>query len=249
VTSLTPEPEFQQVNEALRRALASMEGFPVAYETQAEEALRHVLVTALEAALAASTSAETLRGRGKTDIYVRIGERVIYVGECKVWAGGAKLHDALDQLLGYGTWRDRGLGLIVFVRGQRFRRTVARAREAIEAHPGFKGWLNETDAPENPATPWWARFVQQADPDDEAFVVVHFAHLPTSRGQRIGGGVDDVEQGIDALLGLRTSLGDRSDDGIAYRGSSGTALASLMGNYAGVKADAWVTRPGAAVGG
>lgn len=226
VASPDPELEYELVNEALRRALASMESYPPAYETQGEEALRHVLLAALEGALAAGISGETLRGRGHTDIHVRVGDHVIYVGECKVWSGPAKLQRALDQLLGYGIWRDRGLGLIVFVRGQRFRATVARARRAIETHASFRVWLDDAGDPENPETPAWARFAQQADPDGQAVVAVHFAHLPTSRGQRIGGGVDDVEQGLDALIGLRAPLGDVGDDGIEYRGSVGTPLAS-----------------------
>ena len=43
---------------------------------------------------------------------MRIDGRTVYIGECKVWAGKAALHDAVDQVLGYGTWRDHGLGLV-----------------------------------------------------------------------------------------------------------------------------------------
>src|SRR5438105_501646 len=113
-----PEAEYESIIGALRRALGSMEEAPKSYESQGEEALRHVLLTALNAAFASSTTAESFRGKGKTDLLVRIGGRVVYVGECKIWSGPAALHEALDQLLGYGTWRDSGLGLVLFVRSK-----------------------------------------------------------------------------------------------------------------------------------
>ena len=225
VVEFAPEDEYTDVVHAIRRALATMESYPAAYETQGEEALRHVLVTALEVAFAGSASAEALRGSGKTDILVRINGRVVYIGECKVWAGQVALHDAIDQLLGYGTWRDHGLGLVVFVRGKRMRRTLARATTAIEEHSGFRGWRPED--PEEPTQCLLAQFAQKVDQDGEATVAVQFAHLPTSRSERIGGGVDDVGAGLEVLLGLRESVLEPGDEPIDYRASLGTGSAPL----------------------
>jgi hypothetical protein len=229
MASSVPEAEYRVVVESLQRALGSMEQAPPAYESMGEEALRQVVLTALNTRFDSSTSAEAYRGNGKTDLLVRIDNRVVYVGECKIWSGPAALHEALDQLLGYGTWRDSGLGLIIFVRSVRFTRGVARTREALATHEQFRGWADERAGPDDAPTtgePVRMRVAQTADPDREAIVTLQFAHLPAERSNQIGGEIDDLDVGLRALAALRTSIRAGVDHGVDYRGSASTAGAS-----------------------
>jgi hypothetical protein len=214
-----PAAEYELIIGALRRALGSMEEAPKPYESQGEEALRHVLLTALNAAFASSTTAESFRGRGKTDLLVRIEGRVVYVGECKIWSGPAALHRALDQLLGYGTWRDSGMGLVLFVRSKHFTRGVGRAREAFATHPEFRGWLDAAEDVgdhEQAREPLRMRVAQTADPDREAIVTVQFAHLPVERSTLIDGEISDLQTGLQTLLDLRRSVGGVAEHGVKY---------------------------------
>ena len=220
-----PEAEYQLVIEALRRALNSMEQVPSVFEPLGEEALRYVLLTALNTRFGDTTSAEALRGDGKTDLLVRTTERVVYVGECKIWAGPKGLLEALDQLLGYGTRHDFGLGLILFVRSARFTRGAQRAREALAEHEQFRGWVGDDDAAGDRVSSdvMRMRVAQRADPELESTVTVQFAHLPSDRATQIDGELNDLEAGFEALEKLRNSVRSGKDDGVDYRASMSAA--------------------------
>ena len=57
---------------------------------------------------------EAFRYKGKTDICIEQDNRAAFIGECKLWSGSKGLSDALNQLLGYLTWRDSKAALIIF---------------------------------------------------------------------------------------------------------------------------------------
>ena len=54
-----------------------------------EERLRDILLVSLNAFFEGESTGETLNGKGKTDILMRIGDRNVMVGECKIWGGSA----------------------------------------------------------------------------------------------------------------------------------------------------------------
>ena len=61
-----------------------------------------------------AATGEAFRGKGKTDIRIEQDDRAAFVGECKNWNGETGATKAIDQLLGYLTWRDGKAALIVF---------------------------------------------------------------------------------------------------------------------------------------
>jgi len=63
-------------------------------------------------------------------------EGTVLVVECKVWNGPKRLHDAIDQLLGYLTRRDAASALVAFLRGG-VPEALARADAVIRRHPAF----------------------------------------------------------------------------------------------------------------
>ena len=129
-----------------------MERNPGDYATWLEEKLRDALLVILNTHYKGQASGETFNKGGKTDVLVRVGDRNVFVGECKWWSGptsfaGAdqKEQSALDQLLSYATWRDAKLALIVFVGTKDVEKVIRSARPALEGHPGFVQWTDATD--------------------------------------------------------------------------------------------------------
>lgn len=86
---------------------------------------------------AGEASAETFNFGGKTDIVLRFAGRNLFVAECKFWKGAASLRAAVDQLLGYATWRDTKLALLVFNRGRKLSSVLARVMPTLRSHPQF----------------------------------------------------------------------------------------------------------------
>ncbi|HTU77913.1 MAG TPA: hypothetical protein VMF09_04065 [Solirubrobacteraceae bacterium] len=109
------EDVYEHVLEVIRLQGDAMQRAPGAYAGMNEEALRQVLLSALNTHYAGQVSAEAFNGAGKTDLLVRDGDRAVFIAECKRWTGVKALGEALDQLLGYSTWHDSKLALVVFV--------------------------------------------------------------------------------------------------------------------------------------
>ena len=61
-----------------------------------------------------SATGETFNASGKTDILVRVENRNVFIAECKIWDGPKSFSDAIDQLLGYLSWRDSKCALLIF---------------------------------------------------------------------------------------------------------------------------------------
>ncbi len=87
-----------------------------------------MLVGALNGAFHGRATAESFNGRGKTDILVRSGSDNVFLAECKLYNGPNGIVDAIRQLLGYTTWRDRQPCLIVFVRSA----AITHAKRALQ---------------------------------------------------------------------------------------------------------------------
>lgn len=81
---------------------------------------------------------ETFNSCGKTDILIRVEDRNIFIAECKIWGGQKQLNDAIDQLLGYLTWRDTKTSLIIFSRVKDFTAMLRTLWTTVEVHPNIK---------------------------------------------------------------------------------------------------------------
>lgn len=102
-----------------------------------------------------------------------MGDKNIFIAECKVWRGPKSFADALDQLLGYATWRDTKLALIFFVRQPDMGVVQEKARAAVEAHDAFKAWRGESEEGELRAEIVWPD-----DPGRKADLAMYLVHLP-----------------------------------------------------------------------
>lgn len=60
-----------------------------------------------------NATGETFSNKGKTDIYIGHYNKAAYIAECK-WKGEQVLLEAIEQLLGYTTWKDCAGTLLFF---------------------------------------------------------------------------------------------------------------------------------------
>ena len=126
--------DYTHMLGVMRNQGDTMQRAPGAYAGMGEEDLRQVLLSGLNTHYVGGVAGEAFSVAGKTDIMVRDGGGAVFIAECKLWTGQAALGAALDQLLGYTTWNDTKLALIVFVRLANLADSVAKAQAALTAH-------------------------------------------------------------------------------------------------------------------
>ena len=116
---------------------------------------------------------ETFNYEGKTDILIRSQGKNIFIAECKYWAGPKTLMDTLDQLLGYSSWRDTKVAVIIFNRNKDFTKVLESIRETVKKHPNCKrdlGLRSESS--------FRYVFAHRDDPNREMFVTVLAFDVP-----------------------------------------------------------------------
>lgn len=139
----SPEPtldnaEYEHILKVISNMVLVMERSPQAFRGMKEEDLRQHFLVQLNGHYEGQATGETFNYQGKTDILIRVEGRNIFVAECKFWGGPEELKKALGQLLGYVTWRDGKLALLVFNRERALSTVLARIPEVLKAHPNFK---------------------------------------------------------------------------------------------------------------
>ena len=142
--AFVPEPAitdagFSDILNAIESVNTFVQRLPGTFENMPEESLRDILLTVLNNQFGPA-SGETFSRRGKTDILIPYdGDTgAVFIAECKWWKGPAAFRKAIDQILGYLTWRDTHAALIVFVRAGSPAAVEEKAVAELEAHGGYK---------------------------------------------------------------------------------------------------------------
>jgi hypothetical protein len=91
-----------------------------------EEEIRDLLLVGLNAQFQRDAGGELFNGAGKTDILIRVEDRNIFIGECRVWSGPKTMDDALEQLFGYLVWRDTKAAILLSIRNKDVSAVMAR---------------------------------------------------------------------------------------------------------------------------
>lgn len=99
-----------------------------------EEALRDVLLAALNMSFPSQASGETFNRTGKTDLLVRYGTETAFVGECKFWGGEKLFRETVDQLLGHLTSRDLLTAAVIFNRTRDVSAVASKILGCIREH-------------------------------------------------------------------------------------------------------------------
>lgn len=138
-----PEPtldmqEYEHILSVILNMVAVMERSPAAFHGMKEEDLRQHFLVQLNGQYEGQATGETFNFEGKTDILIRVEGKNIFIAECKFWRGPESFREALDQLLGYATWRDGKLALLIFNRDRQFSAVLAKIPDLVKAHLNFK---------------------------------------------------------------------------------------------------------------
>lgn len=145
-----PEPalplkEYEHILNIIQNMVLVMERSPRAFAHMREEDLRQHFLVQLNGHYEGQATGETFNFEGKTDILIRTEGKNVFIAECKFWRGEKELLKAVDQLLGYASWRDTKTALLVFNRGKDFSSVLEKISSGIEGHPCFKRDLGKKD--------------------------------------------------------------------------------------------------------
>lgn len=138
-----PEPtlasaDYEHILGVIQSMANVMERSPSAFVSMGEEALRSHFLVQLNGHFEGQATGETFNYQGKTDILIRSEGKNIFIAECKFWGGPKKLIETIDQLLGYSSWRDTKVAVVVFNRNKGFSSVLQTIDKTAVAHPNFK---------------------------------------------------------------------------------------------------------------
>lgn len=142
-TPYAPEPalssdDFEHILSVIANMAEVMERSPSAFELMNEEAIRTHFLVQLNGHYEGQATGETFNFNGKTDILIRVKGKNIFIAECKFWNGPKALTETVDQLLGYASWRDTKVAILVFNRQRSFTHVLDTIPKVIEEHPNCK---------------------------------------------------------------------------------------------------------------
>ena len=106
--------EYEHILGILKSMSLVIERSPNTFASLDEEAIRTHFLIQLNGHYESSATGETFNFSGKTDILIRVGNRNVFIAECKFWHGPKSFSNAVDQLLRYLAWRDSKCAILVF---------------------------------------------------------------------------------------------------------------------------------------
>lgn len=127
------EKEYQHILEVLKSMSLVIERNPSSFASLDEEAIRDHFLLQLNGHYEGSATGETFNASGKTDILIRVENRNVFIAECKFWRGPKGFDEAIDQLLGYLTWRDSKCALLIFNKTKDSGAVRQKMHEAMES--------------------------------------------------------------------------------------------------------------------
>lgn len=178
-TAAAPEPElamaqYEEILSIIDNMVAVIERSPHAFSSMSEEDLRQHFLVQLNGQYEGQATGETFNYEGKTDILVRHEGRNLFIAECKFWKGPASVTKAIDQLLGYLSWRDTKTAIILFNQTKSFSSVLKQVSDIVGKHANF---IREEPSPSETRF----RFVlhHRDDPDRQIVLTVLCFDVPT----------------------------------------------------------------------
>ncbi len=159
--------DYENILKIIRHEGCSYERTPEPFAKHDEEELRDILMSHLNGHYNGLANGEAFRKKGKTDICIEFENRAAFVAECKLWKGDQLITEAVNQLLGYLTWRDCKTALVVFnkdVAG--FTQLQGKMPRILESYSNFIRRVGANNTGE------W-RTVYRSSDDPDRLVTVH----------------------------------------------------------------------------
>lgn len=175
----SPEPvlsneDYDHILNVMENMAHVMERSPSAFKTMDEEALRSHFLVQLNGQYEGQATGETFNYQGKTDILVRVEDKNIFIGECKYWGGPKMLTETIDQLLGYSSWRDTKVAVIIFNRRKNFTAVLDSIPTVVESHENYKRTIGKKGE-----TNFRYIFSHKDDPQREITLTIMAFDVPT----------------------------------------------------------------------
>lgn len=136
------EADYKHILEVVENMAQVMERSPSAFSAMDEESLRSHFLVQLNGHYEGQATGETFNYEGKTDILIRSDGKNIFIAECKYWGGPKKLTETINQLLGYSSWRDTKVAVIVFNQNKDFTNVLETIKLTANEHPNCKRKLD-----------------------------------------------------------------------------------------------------------
>ncbi len=168
-----PDSEYDYILTVIDRQSQSIERSPSTFVHMEENQIRDLILVNLNGHYEGDVTGETFNAEGKTDILIRADGRNAFIAECKFWEGPRALHAAVDQILGYLTWRDTKAALIFFSKNVDFTNVLASIATAVPEHPNFKRELQKVSD-----THVRYLFRQKNDPARDLYLAVQAFNIP-----------------------------------------------------------------------
>jgi hypothetical protein len=167
-----PEEEYENILKITHGMSLMIERSPRAFSKMQETELRDIILVQLNGHYEGNASGETFNGNGKTDILIRYNNTNVFIAECKFWTGKKGLAEAIDQLLGYTTWRDTKTSVILFHKGNNLSKVLVQINSIVESHSKYKSHFKFTNNALNNATTFGYKFKHPNDVDKEIFLSI-----------------------------------------------------------------------------
>lgn len=152
----------------LNNQCLQFEKTPKTYEKFDEPNLRDLLLSNLNSIFEGQATGETFNNKGKTDIYLNIDKGNILVTECKFYGGEKLYHKAIEQLLGYLTWRQNYGIMLSFCNQKNFSKVLDEAETIIIAHDSYECGFQKLDK---------AHFISKHNLPGDEYKYVEIHHL------------------------------------------------------------------------
>ena len=176
-----PEPvlsddDYEHILGVIQNMVQVMERSPSAFAAIDEESLRSHFLVQLNGHYEGQATGETFNYEGKTDILIRVNGKNIFIAECKYWGGPKKLTETIDQLLGYSSWRDTKVAVIIFNRRKNFSKVLDAIPGTVTAHKCYKRFLKKVSE-----TNFRYVFSNRDDPNREMILSVVAFDVPDKK--------------------------------------------------------------------
>ena len=168
-----PYSEYDYILTVIDYMSQNIERSPSTFVQMKEEQIRDIILVNLNGHYEGNATGETFNSEGKTDILIRADGRNVFIAECKYWTGPKSLLAAIDQILGYLTWRDTKASILVFCRNTKFTMTLSSIAAAVPTHSNFKRELNRVSE-----THVRYLFRQKNDADRDLYLAVQAFCIP-----------------------------------------------------------------------
>lgn len=174
----SPEPtlditEYDHILKVIRSMALVIERSPQSFATLDEEAIRTHFLIQLNGHYEGTATGETFNSVGKTDVLIRVGNRNIFIAECKFWTGPKGFEKAIEQLLSYLSWRDSKCALLIFNKNKDSSAVREKMHETMLTHPEFKKTISYEASGD-------ARyvFIKNSDPGREIIITTMLFDIP-----------------------------------------------------------------------